>query len=244
MKSRQESNHTENQRIKPKKLATIVQNIFLTKKEKLKCNICRAPISKGKLFVSENENKKGTCLNCSPFSNYTLLPSGDAAMTRRSKKHSELCGIVLEWNQRRKRYERRGQFVELEAIERSKKECIKDQAIRSERNKKAAIRREIQDSKYIADFARAIANRYPNCPKNRTIKIAQHACEKHSGRVGRTAQAKSFDLNMIDLAVEAHIRHSETNYDEQFGKGKSKKEIRSDLKFEIQQIMTKWRKPL
>ena len=46
---------------------------------------------------------------------------------------------------------------------------------------------------------------------------------------------------MIDLAVEAHIRHMETNYDAQFGKGKRKKEIRSDVKFDIKRVMMQWR---
>src|SRR5688572_19987511 len=34
------------------------------------------------------------------------------------------------------------------------------------------------------------------------------------GRVGRSAAAKSLDENAINLAVQAHIRHTETNYDE------------------------------
>ena len=46
---------------------------------------------------------------------------------------------------------------------------------------------------------------------------------------------------MIDLAVEAHIRHSETNYDNEFGKGKRKKAIRAELKFEIKAKMSQWK---
>jgi len=46
---------------------------------------------------------------------------------------------------------------------------------------------------------------------------------------------------MIDLAVGAHIRHTETNYDEQFGKGKLKKEIRSEVKSTIKTILKKWK---
>ena len=56
-------------------------------------------------------------------------------------------------------------------------------------------------------------------PHKREFEIAAHACEKHSGRVGRTANAKNFNVEMIDLAVEAHIRHKETNYENEFGKG-------------------------
>jgi len=222
-------------------LATIAQNIYLTKKEKLNCKTCGARVPKGKAFVSESENHKGTCFGCSPFMGYIMLPPGDTAMTRRSKKHSTLCGVVLFWNQRRKRYERKGQLVEESAIEKARLECESDKESRTLKNKKAAITRTIQDKAYIIIFAEAIRNRYPNCPMNREHEIATHACEKYSGRVGRTANAKQFDGKMIDLAVEAHIRHTETNYDGQFGKGKGKKEIRSDVKLDIRRVLRKWR---
>ncbi|MDH7446477.1 DUF2293 domain-containing protein [Aquimarina sp. 2201CG14-23] len=221
-------------------MATISQNIFLTKKEKLSCKTCGRRISLGKSFVAESEDHKGTCFGCSPFVGYVMLPPGDAAMTRRSKKHSTLCGVVLAWNQRRKRYERRGQLVEEEAIEKARLECEKDQAARDLKNKKAAIIRAQKDREYIADFAMAIRERYPNCPPKRELDIAIHSCEKHSGRVGRTADAKQFDPKMIDLAVTAHIRHKETNYDAQFGKGKRKKEIRSDIQSDVSAILRKW----
>ncbi|EZH75774.1 hypothetical protein ATO12_03025 [Aquimarina atlantica] len=222
-------------------MATTSQNIFLTKKEKLRCIQCGKRILVGKSFVAESEKHKGTCFSCSPFGGYVLLPPGDAAMTRRSKKHSTLCGVVWAWNQRRKRYERQGQLVEEIAIEKAKLECLKDQDIRAEKNRKAAIVREQQDKEYIVNFASAIRRRYPNCPIKREYDIAKHACEKYSGRVGRTANAKKFDDKMIDLAVEAHIRHAETNYDNQFGKGKRKKEIRKEVRSDINQVLKHWK---
>lgn len=223
-------------------MAAESQNIYLTKKEKLSCNKCKVPILKGGEFVAETENHKGTCFKCSDFTTYTFLPSGNAALTRRSKKHSEKCGVLLTWNQRSKRFERKGQYIEASALETAKKECAADAPIRAEKNEKAAVKRAEQDEIYIAEFALEILKHYPSCPKNREIEIATHACEKHSGRVGRTADAKKFDKNMIDLAVEAHIRHIETNYDDAFGKGIKKKQIRTSLKFEIMQIMIKWRR--
>ncbi|TYP75230.1 DUF2293 domain-containing protein [Aquimarina intermedia] len=222
-------------------MATESQNIFLTKKEKLKCSVCGKRIPKGKSFVAESENHKGSCFTCSPFVGYVFLPSGDAALTRRSKKHSDRCAVVLEWNVRRKRFQRTGQLVQEMAIKIAEKECAQDAAIRAEKNKKAAIVREQQDRIYVAAFAKAIRARYPVCPSQREVAIAQHACEKYSGRVGRTADAKQFDAKMIDLAVEAHIRHTETNYEAQFGRGKGKKQIRSEVKTDIQQVLRQWR---
>jgi hypothetical protein len=223
-------------------LATTNQNIFITKKEKTTCQKCKKNISKGDYFVSESEKTKGTCFSCSPFGTYFFLPPGDAAMTRRSKKHSEQCAVLQEWNQRRRRYERKGQYIEALAFEKARLECDEDKGIRAIQNQKAAITREKQDKIYIEEFATVIRSFYPNCPKGRETNIAQHACEKYSGRVGRSASAKEFDEKMVDLAVEAHIRHSETNYDLQFGKGKAKREIRADVKFDIIKIMQSWKK--
>lgn len=219
---------------------TFTQNIYLTKKETLKCSKCRKSIRLGHAFVGETEKHKGTCFTCSPFVHGTLLKPGNAALTRRSKKHSSYCGVLLAWNGRRKRFERKGQYVEATAITKAEKECADDAQERALKNEKAAVVRAAQDKIYIAEFSKAIRELYPNCPKNREIEIAQHACEKYSGRVGRTAKAKEFDKVMIDLAVEAHIRHQETSYDSQFGRGKTKRAIRSDVKQDVRVVLRKW----
>lgn len=222
-------------------MTPFTRNVYFTKKETLSCQRCKRPVKLGKRFVAESEEHRGTCFTCSPYTSATLLPPGDAAMTRRSKKHSEYCGILFTWNKRRKRFERKGQYVEAKAIELAKKECAADETKRAISNEKAAVKRAADDVIYIATFAKSIKKRYPNCPVNREVAIAQHACEKHSGRVGRTAHAKQFDANMIDLAVEAHIRHTETDYDNQFNRGKTKRTIRSEVKQDITSILNKWR---
>lgn len=217
------------------------RNVYLTKKETLSCERCKRPVKKGERFVAESEDKRGTCFKCSPYVNAAFLKSGDAAMTRRSKKHSSFCGVEMAWNARRKRFERKGQYVEALAIEKAQKECEADANKRARSNAKAAIKRATEDKVFVESFAKAIKKRYPYCPKNREIEIAKHACEKYSGRVGRTAGAKQFDPEMIDRAVEAHIRHAETDYDNQFGKGKTKRNIRSEIKLEINLLLITWR---
>lgn len=222
-------------------METFTQNIFLTKKESLKCSKCSKSIPLGQAFVAESEKHRGTCLACSPFATLAFLKPGNAALTIRSKKHSAYCGVVFAWNGRRKRFERKGQYVEASAIIQAEKECAEDAAARLLKNEKAAVLRAEQDKVYIAEFSKAIRAMYPNCPLNREVAIATHACEKYSGRVGRTAKAKEFDKTMIDLAVEAHIRHAETNYDSQFGQGKAKRQIRSEVKQDIASVLRKWR---
>ena len=221
-------------------MKTTVQNIFLTKKETLKCSKCRKRIGLGQAFVAETEKHNGTCFSCSPYLNATFLKPGNAALTSRSKKHSSYCGVLFAWNGRRKRFERKGQYVEAKAIETAEQECADDEKDRALKNEKAAVVRAAQDKIYIEEFSKAIRGFYPNCPKSREEAIAKHACEKYSGRVGRSAKAKKFDKVMIDFAVEAHIRHKETNYDSQFGIGKTKRAIRSDVKQDIASILRKW----
>lgn len=224
------------------KQETFTQNIFLTKKEKLRCRSCGKQVRLGQAYVAESENHSGTCFSCSPFVHLAFLPPGNAALTRRSKKHSTICGILFEWNRRRKRFERKGQYVEASAIALAQKECAADEDKRAEKNKKAALVRAEKDKVYIAEFSVAIRKRYPNCPAKREYEIAKHACEKYSGRVGRTAGAKQFDAKMIDLAVEAHIRHNETTYDRQFKTGKTKRTIRANVKGDIQAVLRSWSK--
>ncbi len=60
---------------------------------------------------------------------------------------------------------------------------------------------------------------YPRCPKGTEIDIAEHASLKHSGRIGRSAAARQLDNEAVRLAVNAHIRHVETKYDELLARG-------------------------
>ena len=70
------------------------------------------------------------CLACADMEHLVFLPSGDAAVTRRAKKHSTLSAVVLKWNRARKRYERQGLLVESEALEQAEKECLADAEVR------------------------------------------------------------------------------------------------------------------
>ena len=65
------------------------------------------------------------------------------------------------------------------------------------------------DRAYVQQFAKRIRELFPHCPDGREVEIAEHACRKYSGRVGRSASAKSFDDRAILLAVAAHVRHRE-----------------------------------
>ncbi len=216
--------------------------LFISRRKSVTCTECSVDVKEGEKLLAFDEKKKGLCEICADVGNLTLLPPGDVAMTRRSKKFSERTVVVQKWNNRRKRYERLGQLVEPLAITLARNECAEDKEKRELKQKKAAIKRVEEEKIYRLIFAKAIRLLFPSMPTMREVEVANHACEKYSGRVGRTASAKEFDEDMITRAVVAHIRHKETDYDDRFGKGKRKKEIRSDVRDDIQQVLRKWRK--
>lgn len=93
---------------------------------------------------------------------------------------------------------------------------------------------------FVHKFAVKIREFFPACPKQRENKIAEHACLKYSGRVGRSASAKEFSEETIRLAVMVHIRHAKTDYDLLLSKGYDRWDVRSMVEKEVIEIMIKW----
>ena len=147
---------------------------------------------------------------------------------------------VLKWSKARKRYERQGLLVQPEAIEKAEQECLNDAELRKRRREVEAEKREQRDEEFIRRFAAKIREIYPCCPKDRESIIAEHACKKYSGRVGRTAAAKDFDQEAVSLAVVAHIRHTLTEYDELLSKGFERHRARSLVNGKIGNILHNW----
>jgi hypothetical protein len=84
---------------------------------------------------------------------------------------------------------------------------------REARRARAAERLAELDERYVVRFAKQVRELYPGGPQGRETQIAEHACCKYSGRVGRSAAAKELDEQAVRLAVIAHVRHPETEYD-------------------------------
>ena len=95
-------------------------------------------------------------------------------------------------------------------LERAQSECISDEGRRRVARGRAAVTRERADARYVRQFAELIRSLYPGCPEEEALAVAARACEKHSGRVGRSAAAKELAADAVDLAVKAHIRHTHT----------------------------------
>lgn len=211
--------------------------VFMARSEP-RCDFCGEELGRG-AWIRVIEHR-AQCLECADLDHLVFLPRGDTALTRRAGKHSRLKAVVVQWARARKRYERQGILVEEEALERAEEECDADAGQREQRRRLAAVRRAEIDRAYVADFARHIADLYPGCPKGEARRIAEHACRKHSGRVGRTAAAKEFDPETIRLAVLARIRHAHTRYDDLLTGGWFRDEARDEVRAEIDAVARRW----
>jgi hypothetical protein len=202
------------------------------------CDFCGDELGRGAWIRKVKD--KAQCLECADLDHLVYLPSGDAALTRRAGKHSRLKAVVVRWAMARRRYERRGILVEAEALDRAEEECDADAELRENRRRAEAVRRAEIDREYVAEFGRRIAARYPGCPPDEARRIAEHACRKYSGRVGRSAAARAFDPEAVDLAVAARVRHAHTRYDDLLAEGWFRDEARHELRDEIGAVLEKW----
>ncbi|HSR12496.1 MAG TPA: DUF2293 domain-containing protein [Thermodesulfobacteriota bacterium] len=213
--------------------------VFITSKDDSVCDECKEELGPHAWITL---GKRGAlCLACSDLDHLLFLRSGDAALTRRARKHSTLSAVVLKWSRARKRYERQGLLVEKEGLQKAEEECLADSEIRERRREREAERRNLLDREFLESFSARIREMFPGCPKKRARGIAEHACLKYSGRIGRSAAAKKFDEESIRVAVIAHIRHTETDYDLLLSRGYDRWDARDEVRDEIDQILEKWR---
>ena len=204
------------------------------------CDECGQELGK-RAWIVLSEQKKAYCLSCADLDHLVFLPSGDAALTRRSKKHSNLWAVVLKWSRARKRYERQGLLVEEAAVLQAEEECAADEDQRMAARKRAQERRDELDLEYVKSFAKALKLQFPGCPRQAADAIARHACQKYSGRVGRSVEAKALDPQAIFLAVAAYIRHQKTRYDHLLMAGTTRWLARQQVEPDVDAVLAKWR---
>jgi hypothetical protein len=211
--------------------------VFMVRRE-TRCAECGQDLWRGSLLRVEGE--KALCLACADLDHLDFLPRGDAAITRRATRYSQLKAVVVEWSRTRKRYERQGILAEPAAIARAEEESLADADLRARRQERTALRREAEDRDYVAAFARAVRQQYPGCPAGEEEQIALHACRKDSGRVGRTAAAKALDPEAVCLAVIAHIRHCHTDYDRLLGEHGDRESARYTVRAQVAEELLRW----
>ena len=204
------------------------------------CAECGEALGKGRFLRMEGE--RALCLGCADLDHLVFLARGDVALTRRASKYSTLRAVVLRFSRSRKRYERQGILVEEGALERAEQECLSDAEARRLARDRAAERRQELDSAYVQKFARRIGELFPGCPSDEQHLIAEHACQKYSGRVGRSAVAKELDSEAVQLAVRAHVRHVHTTYDALLARGVSRTDGRAAVGDVVAECLERWKR--
>tara|TARA_Y100001978_G_C23332537_1_gene263614 strand:+ start:78 stop:404 length:327 start_codon:yes stop_codon:yes gene_type:complete len=75
-------------------------------------------------LTKKKDEKEVYCLDCSGLaSEYCVLKKGDAALTRRAKKHSKSHFVIVKWSAIWKSYERQGLLIEKEALRKAQEEA-------------------------------------------------------------------------------------------------------------------------
>jgi hypothetical protein len=211
--------------------------VVITRREG-KCAECGRGIFKGDWIRLEKDQP--LCLDCADLGHLEFLPRGNTALTRRATKHSPLRAVVVQWSRSRQRYERQGILVTPAAIQRAEEDCLADADVRERRREHAAKARQNQEVEYLAAVTEALRAGFPGCPPQELTRIAEWTCEKYSGRVGRSAAAKSLDLQMLRLAVIARIRHEHTRYDAMLMQHGDRQLARAEVRPEIDRILQLW----
>jgi hypothetical protein len=209
--------------------------------EGVACGGCRRAIAAAEL-VGLERGKGPRCLACEGLADLVFLPSGDPALTRRASAMSPRRAIVVEFVRRRNRDERRGTLVEAAAIEKAKESCAADARERAAKAVKRRARDEVAEHQYLERFTAKIFELFPGCPAEEAAVIARHACEKHSGRVGRSAAAKDLDPGKVELAVRAHVRHVHTEYDALLAQGLRPREARPLIRGRLEAVAADWKR--
>ena len=215
--------------------------VFLAIRESA-CDECGEELGRH-AWITLEEGKGALCLACADLDHLLFLPAGDAALTRRARKHSTLLAVVLKWSRVRKRYERQGLLVEQAALERAEEACLEDAEVRARRREREAERRAKLDQAFVTSFAEAVRVQFPHCPPGREGIIAEHACLKYGGRVGRSAAARRLDEKAVRLAVSAHIRHAETAYERLLAQGYDRWDARAQVAADVERVLARWEPP-
>lgn len=215
--------------------------VFVTSKEG-KCDKCGKELWPHS-HITLVDGGRALCMPCAGLDHLVVLPAGDAALTRRATAGSKTWAVILKWSKARKRYERQGSLVEPDAVARAETQCAADADVRERRKMREEKKRAELDQQYVEQFAARIRELFPSCPAGRGRVIAEHACQKYSGRVGRSSDAKRLDEEAVTLAVIAHLRHTETNYDELLQVCRHKRAARLEIQAAVQDKLAEWRQP-
>ena len=207
-----------------------------------KCSECQEELGKGQFLTMEKG--KPFCMKCADLDHLIFLGSGDAALTRRAKKHSKLWAVVVRFSRARRRYERQGLLVEETALDRAEEECLADAELREARRLREQERRAEQDEVLTLEMETRLREVFPGCPAPEAQAIARHTSVRGSGRVGRSEAGRNLDEKALRFAAVAYIRHRHTNYDDLLMSGMERALARQEVRVKIEATLQRWSRRL
>lgn len=161
---------------------------------------------------------------------YTFVPKGDVYITRNCRKQTHEANkplyIVLD---------KKGKPLGLRCPAHVHEAVLRQH---HETAPKRAVAVQKRDTAIQEQFKKTLLKLYPRIPHNLVRGVVKHALEKHSGRVGRT-ETIIMERKVL-LAVHAHIRHSNTEYDKLLKGGMSKEEARKKIWPKIIKVAKQW----
>jgi hypothetical protein len=98
--------------------------VVISARNEWTCATCSERSYQGLLLMADDAPR---CLRCVGLDHLVFLGSGDAKLTRRAKKLSELSAVVVRFSPARRRYERQGLLVEEAALDQAERECQVEQ---------------------------------------------------------------------------------------------------------------------
>jgi hypothetical protein len=135
-------------------------------------------------------------------------------------------------------------FAPVDVIDEAQRLRDATAAARAAQRKVSAGHREKKEAKYEQEFARRIRELFPSIPHSVPARIAAHACEVGSERVGRTRQIE-FDRK-VELAVVAFARHEYTDYEQRLREvftTAGYDELREDIRGDVEEVVENWQMP-
>lgn len=178
---------------------------------------------------------------------WTLLPPGDAALTRRVKAAGEYWAVQ---EKKGRRTFSRGVWAPAETIERTMAELEAERSTEAyaKRRDSDKRRRERIQSEYVDDFSEAVMQFLSFHPRHQAIArrltdaVTEHATPVGSGTVARTQRIPI--QRRAEAAVIAWMRHQTTAYDSMViprVRGK-RREVRRLLAARSQELLGRYRR--
>lgn len=169
---------------------------------------------------------------------YVEVRSGDAFLTRKIKELAKTVYIRMKRSKSGGYSSAVGVLAPTELVEAAKVEASRSKADRQKKRASTTAYRAKKEVERKAEVKAMMLEMYPNMPPKEAGWIVDHAFEVGSGRVGRTSLICMDEK--IELAVQAYIRHTHTEYDSLLNDGWSREDAREAVAGDIARVLDRW----